>query len=144
MNNKVFNCSLAHQLVNKNCDNMPMLTESKIWTAKTFFASFQPPPPPPPPQKKQFSVESWLRNICYIYRLFSDTQRIYVRMTRALMTWLLNNLLQQLFYNVNKNPTRCNSMRIFIYCNAALHVSGVTTPNIRSIKNCNRSLRYRS
>ena len=46
--------------------------------------------------------------------------------------------------NVNKNPTRCNSMQIFIYCKVTLHVSGVTAPIIRSIKNCNRSLRYRS
>jgi len=27
---------------------------------------------------------------------------------------------------VNKNPTRCNSMQIFIYCKVTLHVSGVT------------------
>ena len=46
--------------------------------------------------------------------------------------------------NVNKNPTRCNSMQIFIYCKVTLHVSGVTAPIIRSTKNCNRSLRYRS
>ena len=41
-----------------------------------------------------------------------------------------------------KNPTRCNSMQIFIYCKVTLHVSGVTAPIIRSTKNCNRSLRY--
>jgi len=35
-------------------------------------------------------------------------------------------------------------MQIFIYCNATLHVSGVTAPIIRSIKNCTRSLRYGS
>jgi len=35
-------------------------------------------------------------------------------------------------------------MQIFIYCKAILHVSGVTAPIIRSIKNCTRSLRYRS
>ena len=35
-------------------------------------------------------------------------------------------------------------MQIFIYCKATLHVSGVTAPIIRSIKNCTRSLRYRS
>jgi len=34
--------------------------------------------------------------------------------------------------DVNKNPTRCNSMQIFIYCKATLHVSGVTAPIIRS------------
>ena len=35
-------------------------------------------------------------------------------------------------------------MQIFIHCKITLHVSGVTAPIIRSIKNCNRSLRYRS
>jgi len=35
-------------------------------------------------------------------------------------------------------------MQIFIYCKATLHVSSVTAPIIRSIKNCTRSLRYRS
>jgi len=35
-------------------------------------------------------------------------------------------------------------MQIFIYCKTTLHVSGVTVPIIRSIKNCTRSLRYRS
>ena len=45
--------------------------------------------------------------------------------------------------NFNKNPTRCNSMQIFIYCKVTLHVSGVTAPIIRSTKNCNSSLRYR-
>jgi len=35
-------------------------------------------------------------------------------------------------------------MQIFIYCKATLHVSGVTAPIIRNIKNCTRSLRYRS
>ena len=46
--------------------------------------------------------------------------------------------------NVYKNPTKCNSLQIFIYCKVTLHVSGVTAPIIRSAKNCNRSLRYRS
>ena len=45
-------------------------------------------------------------------------------------------------FNFNKIPTRCNSMRIFIYCKVTLHVSCVTAPIIRSTKNCNRSLRY--
>ena len=47
-------------------------------------------------------------------------------------------------WNVNKNPTRSNSIQIFIYCEDTLHVSGVTAPIIRSTKNCNRSLRYRT
>ena len=47
-------------------------------------------------------------------------------------------------FNFNKNPTRCNSMQICIYCEVTLHVSGVTAPIIRSTKNCNRSLRYGS
>jgi len=43
-------------------------------------------------------------------------------------------------HNVNKNPTRCNIMQIFIYRKVTLHVSSVTAPIIRSTKNCNRSL----
>ena len=35
-------------------------------------------------------------------------------------------------------------MQIFIHCKTTLHVSGVTAPIMRSIKNCTRSLRYRS
>jgi len=50
----------------------------------------------------------------------------------------------QFLFNINKIRTRCNSTRIFIYCKVTLHVSGVTAPIIRSTKNCNRSLRYRS
>jgi len=57
---------------------------------------------------------------------------------------ILSSWFRASYFNVNKNPTRCNSMQIFIYCKATLHVSGVTAPIIRSTKNCNRSLRYRS
>jgi len=48
------------------------------------------------------------------------------------------------YANVNKKSNRCNSMQIFIHCKTTLYVSGVTAPIIRSIKNCPRSLRYRS
>ena len=48
------------------------------------------------------------------------------------------------YVNINKNPIRCNSTQILIYCKVTVHVSGVTAPIIRSTKNCNRSLRYRS
>jgi len=51
-------------------------------------------------------------------------------------------LIRSLIDIVNKNPTRCNSMQIFIYRKVTLHVSGVTAPIIRSTKNCNRNLRY--
>jgi len=49
-----------------------------------------------------------------------------------------------LIFDINKYPTRCNSMQIFIYCKVTVHVSGVTAPIIMSTKICNRSLRYRS
>jgi len=48
-------------------------------------------------------------------------------------------LPQKIHLNVNKYPTRCNSMQIFVYCIVTLHVSGVTAPIIRSTKNCNRN-----
>ena len=54
-------------------------------------------------------------------------------------SWLIRSL-----FNVKKNPTRCNSMQIFIYCKVTLCVSDVTAPIIRSTKNCNCSLQYRS
>jgi len=47
-------------------------------------------------------------------------------------------------FNMNKKSNRSNSMQICIHCKATLHVSGVTAPIIRSIKNYTRSLRYRS
>ena len=45
-------------------------------------------------------------------------------------------------FSVNKNPTHATVCRYLF--TAKLHVSGVTAPIIRSIKNCTRSLRYRS
>jgi len=51
-------------------------------------------------------------------------------------------LCSRFLWNVNKNPTRCNSMQIFIYCKVTLHVLGVPAPIIRSTKNCNCNLRY--
>jgi len=52
-------------------------------------------------------------------------------------------IMKNFVYYVNKHPTRCNSMQIFIYCKVTLNVSSVRSPIIRSAKNCNRSLRYR-
>ena len=36
--------------------------------------------------------------------------------------------------NVNKGPTRCNSMQTFIHCHVTLHVSGVTHPSSGALK----------
>ena len=36
---------------------------------------------------------------------------------------------------VNKKSNRRNSMQIFIHCKTTLHVSGVTAPITRNIKN---------
>ena len=55
------------------------------------------------------------------------------RSTRLLLEWL-GPQMYMFTISVNKNPTRCNSMQIFIYCKATLHVSGVTAPIIRRIK----------
>ena len=52
--------------------------------------------------------------------------------------------LQPKFLQYKQKSNRCNSMQIFIHCKTTLHVSGVTAPIIRIIKNCTRSLRYRS
>ena len=37
-------------------------------------------------------------------------------------------------FNVNKGPTRCNSMQTFIHCHVTLHVSGVTHPSSGVLK----------
>ena len=93
----------------------------------------------------------------YLVLTFLKTKQKYVRsgqpiranhnctrfISFTLHLWLGRWLLPK-YRILNKNPTRCNSMQIFIYCKATLHVSGVTAPIIRSTKNCNRSLRYRS
>jgi hypothetical protein len=38
------------------------------------------------------------------------------------------------YFNVNKGPTRCNSMQTFIHCHVTLHVSGVTHPSSGVLK----------
>ena len=44
------------------------------------------------------------------------------------------NCICYLWCNVNKGPTRCNSMQIFILCHVTLHVSGVTHPSSEVLK----------
>jgi len=65
------------------------------------------------------------------------------RFIRRIWSIFLNSWFRASQFNVNKNPTRCNSMQIFIHCKVTLHVSGVRAPIIRSTKKCNRNLRYR-
>ena len=45
-----------------------------------------------------------------------------------------NTWFRASWFNVNKGPTRCNSMQTFIHCHVTLHVSGVTHPSSRVIK----------
>jgi len=71
-----------------------------------------------------------------LYRLYDETDFITVRMTRLKWAGHIVRMQDNLPFSVNKNPTRCNSMQIFIYCKVTLHVSGVTAPIIRSTKNC--------
>ena len=83
-------------------------------------------------------------------KIYDETNLIseYVLNFPSYLTWkdvsIVNSWFRASQFNVNKNPTRCNSMQIFISCKVTLHVSGVRAPIIRSTKNCNRSLRYRS
>jgi len=44
------------------------------------------------------------------------------------------HFLKYILFNVNKGPTRCNSMQIFIHCHVTLHVSGVTHPSSGVLK----------
>ena len=53
--------------------------------------------------------------------------------------------LQAIKNTLNRSPTSCNSMQSDLFhCKVTLRVSGITASIIRSAKNCNRSLRYRS
>jgi len=58
--------------------------------------------------------------------LLPDTLMMVTRVTET-CSWrtIIHDWVNLKMYNVNKNPTRCNSMQIFIYCKATLHVSGV-------------------
>ena len=80
----------------------------------------------------QFRLPNKPRVVC------NNTLIAYLPEVRFLSIYITGNLKWNV--HVNKNPTRCNSMQIFIYCKVSLHVSGVTAPIIRSTKNCNCSL----
>ena len=51
---------------------------------------------------------------------------------RRMGIWLYFGIisLTQPDINVNKNPTRCNSMQMFIHCKVTLHILGAVTPKI--------------
>ena len=83
----------------------------------------------------QYQKKYTKNNLCTKLTLSTSLSFIYI---------YINSCFRASQFNFNKNPTRCNSMQIFIHCKVTLHVSGVTAPIIRSTKNCNRNLRYRS
>jgi len=51
-----------------------------------------------------------------------------------LKPFFLNTWLRASWFNINKGPTRCNSMQTFIHCHVTLHVSGVTHPSSGVLK----------
>ena len=59
-------------------------------------------------------------------------------------TFFLKLVVPCIVIQCEQKSNRCNSMQTFIHWKTTLHVSGVTAPIIRSIKNCTRSLRYKS
>ena len=48
--------------------------------------------------------------------------------------FFLNAWFRASWFNVNKGPTRCNSMQTFILCHVNLHVSGVMHPSSGVLK----------
>ena len=47
---------------------------------------------------------------------------------------ILNTWFRASWFNVNKGPTRCNSMQTFILCHVTLYVSGVMHPSSGVLK----------
>jgi len=82
----------------------------------------------------------------FLYSFFLTTSDYVFRLELAIIKPIpdFKLVVPCIVIQCDKNPTRCNSMQIFIYCKATIHVPGVTAPIIRSTKNCNRSLQYRS
>ena len=66
-------------------------------------------------QRTRRHIEKNLGITCVIYIFFN--------------TWFRAS-----WFNVNKGPTRCNSMQTFIHCHVTLHVSGVTHPSSGVLK----------
>jgi len=81
-----------------------------------------------------------------LYNNFYSLKCCMFRLTKAPRVAAAHTFVSThaLVYNtVNKRPNLMQQ-NAFIYCKVTLHVSGITAPIIRSSKNCNRYLWYRS
>ena len=90
-----------------------------------------------------FQMSPRVTKFCVTYNMLPASYGF----TRPALTFVDGILLDgstQLYSMLIKVPTWRNNMQTFIYCKVTLHVSGVTAPIIRSTKNCNRYLWYRS
>ena len=83
------------------------------------------------PNNCSSSLWFYLRIVVIAVLLF-----VYYITYRSLLFSFKHSWFPASWFNVNKGPTRCNSMQTFIHCHVTLHVSGVTAPIIRSTINC--------
>ena len=75
---------------------------------------------------------------CYFFiRIFLTSRTKFLRVfleNRYKVYVFFNTWFHASWFNVNKGPTRCNSMQTFIHCHITLHVSGVTHPSSGALK----------
>jgi len=81
--------------------------------------------------------------VCAVLCTFKLSLGAYCLGAQRLRSHLNTRCVDGNYFNINKNPTRCNSMQIFIYSKSLYMFRVSTAPIIRSTKNCNRSFRYR-
>jgi len=83
-------------------------------------------------RKNLISHKNFSISVHFLRTAQEENKRKKVARTKSrLLSFFFNSWFRASQFNVNKNPTRCNSMQIFIHCKVTLHVSGVTAPIIR-------------